>query len=320
MKKAIWLISSFLTGLILFGCKFPDYTDPYLTNPNFELLLRKEHHCLFSPILSPDGVHLYYIDIPDWDTRIRVPMEEDDGFMCPGDVFVYSLVDKTERLLFSSGVDLDLSRDGTKLLIKVEKGKATYAILMDTSGTVLESIPYGGGVNYNISFNANCNGMFWEVVKWDSIYRAHHTFFYQKHFWADTTTILVYAVPYSGVHFAIFDGDSIYVSRHSPAVNPVETRYVIFRKEKLSRLEDGEWICHDRYRDTIISLNNESRPYYSGLVGWPRWSADGKDLIFSATRGTYRISTVEVWRLKNAIGVVKDAFQKEGRKLEGIRE
>ncbi len=317
MKKALWLIFSFLSGLILFGCKFPDYTDPYLTNPNFELLLKRgqSHHWLFSPFLSPDGERLYYIE----DTifypcsHTWPPPLQEAGWIqgiLQGNVYVYSISEKSERCLFSgNAVDLDLSRDGMRLLIEAwnPNHKAHYALLIETSGTFIESIPLPTSTFCGISLNGNGDGMFWASVEWNPLYRAYHTYLYFKRFWGDTATILVYAIPTIGF-FDIFHNDSFYyIQNYSPAVNPVESRWVIYPEDHWK-----VWRCYDRSTKRSINLGRESKPYLYCYVGWQNWSVDGKDLIFSCAQTSY--TELEIWRLKNAIEVVKDAFQKEGRK------
>lgn len=296
-----------LTGLILLlsgSCLFEK--EPYFTNPNFELLLRNEKHRFINPILSPDGNLLYYIDDTRSDPRTN-PTE------LKGGIYVYSFSDRNQRLLYEGTVsDIDLSPDGTKLLAgfrdQYYPSLYSYVLLIDTSGNVLDSM----SVNYDdISFNAAGDGMIFSRIEWNELYRAFHTYFYLKRFGNDTGTTAIYAIPSGDCRFDVFDGDSIYArggvwAPKSPAVNPCDYRWAIFPIHVKSFISySWVWRIHDRSADTVFYWES-GQPYRLGSVGWPNWSRDGKDIVFSAWG---QPSTIEIWRLKNAL----QELQKERR-------
>lgn len=273
--------------------------DPYLTNPNLVLLLRKEGHCLFNPIPSGDGKLLYYLDDTAYDgsewptTSLR------------GDLRVYNLADGSDRLLLSvQSHHLALSRDCSKLLTCDASLLPDTLLLLtvDTSGLSPETLRLTGDHRHlaDLAFSTTEDRVVYNLIRGT----PWRTCFYSRTPGNDTVARLVHEVPWQQRGFDMFDGDSIYADSVAhgtyPAVNPQNSRWAVFAS--VGGLM-GNWLrIHDRHKGKVNALGSQTHPYRVGYVEWPCWTADGRDLVFSSAPYTGgEIASLELWLLRDAL-------------------
>jgi len=289
-----------LTGVLLVsgGGKCDD---PYRINPNLVLLLRRDRHCLFNPVISPDGQTVYYLE----DTTNRTLIEWGLNYLV-GSLLAFNRADSSEHLLLSGAYRaLAISEDGQRLAL-LHWGAprdTTCLLVLDLATGDVDSvnIPHPGieWDVWDLGFTASGQALVFNA--WLSSSSGTH--FYRKGLVGDTVLRLVQIVSWKTRGFDVFGTDSIYadsvVEGIRPAVNPQNNRWAVFASE--TGWFGNSWVLHDRWLDTISPLGRETRPYYSDIIEWPYWTPDGRDLIFTAGAGQGNQRRLELWLLKDAM-------------------
>ncbi len=280
--------------------------DPYLTNPNLRLLLRIDGHYLFSPVLSPDQKKLYYLDDATYDDQ------DDPGTSMRGDLWVHSVENGTGRILLQGTFcAVALAADGQVLvaLSKPERtsfvNDSTLYVLLDTGATTAESVYFrhhgSEWAPWGVHFSSAGNKLFLDGWNWHD-YAIDSTLVYRMDL-PDDTVARVARYPWLGMGIVLLGGDSVYAESVSGAracVNPHNTRWLIFAKG--SGVYTSDWMLRDRIADTVGWLGAKTTPYYAGYIDWPTWTADGRDLVFSAMAADSAGNTrLEVWMLEDAL-------------------
>jgi hypothetical protein len=275
--------------------------DPYLTNPNLRLLLRIDRHYLFSPVLSPDQKKLYYLDDSTYDNQ------GDPSTAMRGDLWIRNLDDGTGRMLLrGTFCALTLSADGPVLaaLSKPERmgfvSDSTLYVLLDTAATTAESVYFhhhgSQWAPWGVHFSSAGDKLFLDGWSWHD-YAIDSTLVYRMDLMSDSVT-RVASYPWLGMSIILLGGDLVYAESTTAvraSVNPRDTRWLVFPKG------DG-WAFRDRASDTVGWLGAKTTPYYAGYIDWPTWTADGRDLVFSAmAEGDDARTRVEVWMLVDAL-------------------
>jgi hypothetical protein len=275
--------------------------DPYLTNPNLRLLLKVDGHYLFSPVLSPDRTKLYYLDDSSHDDQA------DPSTVMRGDLWVHNLDAGTGRMLLQGTFcALALSADGQVLAV-LSKPERVYVVndstpymLLDTAATTAESVcfryPGSEWAPWGLRFSAAGDRLF--LDGWNHHgYTFDSTLVYRMDLQSDSVT-RVASYPKLSLSTVLLGGDSVYAESCTAlraSVNPRDTRWLVFPK--------GEaWAFRDRTVDTVGWLGAKTTPYYAGYIDWPTWTADGRDLVFSAMAADSAGNTrLEVWMLEDAL-------------------
>jgi hypothetical protein len=275
--------------------------DPYLTNPNLRLLLKVDGHYLFSPVLSADRTKLYYLDDTSYDHQ------EDPSTVLRGDLWVHDLDDSTSRMLLQGTFcALALSADGHVLaaLSKPERAgfvsDSTLYLLLDTGTTTPESIYFHHSGSqwapWGVHFSSAGDKLFLDGWNWHD-YAIDSTLVYRMDLLSDSVT-RVASYPRLCMSVVLLGVDSVYAESTTAlraSVNPRDSRWLVFPKEDV-------WTLRDMTADTLGWLGAKSRPYYAGYIDWPTWTADGRDLVFSAMAADSAGNTrLEVWMLEDAL-------------------
>ena len=295
-------IAVVLVALLVFCGSICEDKDPYLSNPNLVLLLKKEGHCLFNPVPAPNGRLIYFLDDSAPDTQ-----NPPTSFV-GGDLHVFNLADSSDRLLLQGlFLALALSRDGQKIALLSSRYRrdTLEAFITDTAGTTVDTVllPHPGeewGVRSDLAFLSSGERVVFSV--WMES-RSRFTSFISKGLGHDTGTVLIDSVPWAVLGFDVFDSDSIYadsVATGYPSVNPQNSRWAVFASEE--GLFGSCWLIHDRQKEKFNALGSETHPYRIGYVEWPCWTADGRDLVFSTAAYTNgEIASLELWLLRDAL-------------------
>jgi len=275
--------------------------DPYLTNPNLRLLLKVDGHYLFSPVLSADRTKLYYLDDSSFDNHAY------PGTVMRGDLWVRNIEDGTGRVLMhGTFCALALSADGQDLaaLSKPERAyvvnDSTLYVLLDTAATTAESVYFHHigfeWAPWGIRFSSAGDRLF--LDGWNHHgYTFDSTLVYRMDL-LDDTAVRVASYPWLGMGIVLLGGDAVYAESVSGAracVSPRNTRWLIFPR-------GSDWMLRDMTADTVGWLGAKTTPYYAGYIDWPTWTADGRDLVFSAmAAGSAGNTRLEIWMLDDAL-------------------
>ena len=281
--------------------------DPYLTNPDLRLLLKIDGHYLFSPVLSPDGKGLYYLDDSSYDRH------DDPSTIMRGDIWVHNLEDSTGRMLLQGTFcALALSADGQALaaLSKPERmdfvNDSTLYVVLDTAAVSADSVyfrhPGSRWGPFGVHISGTGDRLFFDGFSWHN-YAIDSTLVYRVDLPGDTVTYVA-GRPWLTRGTALLRADSIYAESatgYRASVNPRDNRWVVFPKvDNVMHY----WTLRDRVSGKLGPLGPNTHPYTVGYIDWPTWTADGRDLVFSAMgRGE---ASMEIWMLEDAL---KDTTQ-----------
>jgi hypothetical protein len=280
--------------------------DPYLTNPSLRLLLKIDGHYLFSPVLSADQKKLYYLDDSSYDSHFDVTTA------MRGDIWVRNLEDSTGRMLLQGTFcALALSANGQVLaaLSKPENmnfvNDSTLYVVMDTAAVSADSVyfrhPGSRWGPWGVHISDAGDKLFFDGFSWHN-YAIDSTLVYRIDLPGDTVTHVA-SYPWLTLGTDLLSGDSVYAESAigtRASVNPRDNRWLVFPKS--SGTFTNVWALRDRAADTLGSLGAKARPYGTGYIDWPTWTADGRDLVFSAMAPDSPGNTrLEVWMLEDAL-------------------
>lgn len=280
--------------------------DPYLTNPSLRLLLKIDGHYLFSPVLSPDQKKLYYLDDTSYDRHF------DPTTAMRGDIWVHDLENSTGRmLLHGTFCALALSADGQALaaLSKPENmnfvNDSTLCVVLDTAAFSADSVYFHHSGSkwgpWGVHISATGDRLFVDGFSWHN-YAIDSTLIYRIDLPGDTVT-RVAGYPWLTRGTVLLGEDSVYAESaigSRVSVNPLDNRWLVFPKG--SGTFTNDWAIRDRTVDTVGWLGAKTTPYYAGYIDWPTWTADGRDLVFSAmASGDDARTRLEVWMLEDAL-------------------
>lgn len=271
--------------VVLVLCAALSCDQPYLHNDNLELALRKPGHHCFCPRLSPDGSRVYYLD----DTTLLDRMGWDE---VSGQLRVFDLVDSTDRLLLDCRTSfISMSLDGSLIVTAQD----TILLVYDVDREQVETLPRQHlGYPHMAPSGAWVIGRRHNSPSIDDY--SYYRFAPESGSQPESLTSLTYSV-----HFDVYADDSVFVDTavrgEQPAVCPADTRWVVF-----SRLLpiSSSWMVLDRKNGRVGSLGKYAQPYLAGFLSYPSWSADGRDLVFSAAMAKTPDDWMEIWVLRDA--------------------
>lgn len=298
----------FFLMLILLGCHCNPTASEFHRNPNLMLLVdhSEENRSCFNPIYSPDGSRIYYLLSP----YRQLPQSEG------GQLYEISIDGSNDRLILDgkfgalaispSGVEFALTSDATT-------SEGGILIMVDTSGSVLDTIPSSLRKIEDVEFSSDGTKLFY-FARNDTVTNLNGIYSYDL---VNQSEEKVKDISEILGGFDISQEDSLlyYVDINGDVlcnlINNTTTRYnnwcswpqfngiyIIGTTPTASEIGEIKLVAINSGVLAIL----DARPYeYTGFLQ-PYWCADGETIVFSASRlygDPLRPHCYELWILEN---------------------
>lgn len=311
MKKIKKLILYFLLLSYLFGgCWCNPFEPKFERNPNLRLLLKKDEKSLFNPVLSPDGIHVYYLAA----RSLNGALDYADG----GDLWCVNKNGSNDRRLLSGKFcSLAISPDGTKLALSYEIGEYEIKfeggplIITDTTGSFIDTLPTKLPRILDIEFNSTGTKVFYYAYSSEQS-QSDSFGFYSIDLDGTNEQFLKPEEDWEFLEYVGFDldnNDSIYYDSQQysyriarPQFNPSDYNYIVYTTTGVpfAPSELVLWNITANNIDTLDADPFHSIEERSGILS-AYWAPNSTKLVISvgeARGGEFEVGTLELWILE----------------------